>query len=473
MNVDKVNLNIANNVYCAQRNAKKQNNYNPGFTGAIPQYVIEQEINALNPKILRGINKLKNNIGEFQDICINACGTGLLAPLFIKYNPLSKTDEDTRTYSAWRQPLSAVLAIATQGLVTIPIVSKINSMANEGSMSIACNKTPFKDKKFVSKLIKDLNPGLSKDQIEQKTHGYMQEQNKNLINSLKKDNTVYYNIKGQNEAQKMAPEKFTDLLNRTVDDMIKDEEKQLERCKSEKLTKRIDRSEFYRNNYDLSMNLMNEMETKINSTDNIKEMNDFLKSKYKTLKQNKADKNLLDIVSETRTLSSAGKDAMIEKVHKMKGHVEKYKNFTSKEQVIESVKASVADRINSHNEAITFLNKVKGAIKENKTVSEIETMFAQQIKDAKKAKKEFRLADKIFSEEVASKLKSLTTKHIEGVKRISTLLGALAVLPISCELLNWIYPRFMDAVFPNLSSKKHNNESKELVEKATKNSEVK
>ena len=85
MNVDKVNLNIANNVYCAQRNAKKQNNYNPGFTGAIPQYVIEQEINALNPKILRGINKLKNNIGEFQDICINACGTGLAIISFSTY----------------------------------------------------------------------------------------------------------------------------------------------------------------------------------------------------------------------------------------------------------------------------------------------------------------------------------------------------------------------------------------------------
>ena len=473
MNVDKVNLNITNNAYCAQR---KQNNLNTnylGFTGSIPQSVIEKEINALNPKMLKWINKLKHHIGEFQDICINAFGTGLLAPLSIKLNPLSDTDEDTRTYSAWRQPLSAVLAIATQGLVTIPITSKINSMANEGSMNLECNKTPFRDKDYVLKLVKKLNPGLSKKQLEEKADEIVNEQHKNMLNSLRKDNTVYYNIKGEAKPQKMAADKFTDLLNRTVDDMIKDEEKQLKRCQDEKLTKRIERSEFFRNNYDTSKNLLDEMEAKINSTDNVNDISNFLKSKYKSLKHNKADQHLLNIVSETRVLASAGKDEMLKKVQKMQGHVEKYKNFTSKEQVIEAVKASVSDRINSHNEAIDFLNKIKQAIKENKTVSEIEEMFAKQIKEAKKTNKEFRLADKIFSEEVAGKLKALTKSHIEGVKRIATLAGALAVLPVSCALLNWVYPRFMDAVFPNLSSKKHNNVSKELVNEATKNSEVK
>ena len=140
MNVNKINLNTKNNGYYYQQQNNITNNQ-VGFTSNIPQATIEKEINALNPSILRGINKLKNNIGEFQDICINALGTGLLAPIFIKYNPLSKTDEDTRTYSAWRQPISALLAIATQGLFTIPIVSKINSMANEGAMNLDCNKT--------------------------------------------------------------------------------------------------------------------------------------------------------------------------------------------------------------------------------------------------------------------------------------------------------------------------------------------
>ena len=472
MNIDKINLNIKNSGYHSQRQSKTPNNQ-IGFTSSIPQSTIEKEINALNPSILRGINKLKNNIGEFQDICINALGTGLLAPIFIKYNPLSKTDEDTRTYSAWRQPLSALLAIATQGLFTIPIVSKINSMANEGALNLDCNKTPFKDKDYAMHLMKKLHPGLNKQQREILADEYIAKQDENLINTLKKENTVYYTIKGQTEPVKISQEKYTEALNKTVDSMLADEEKRLKVCNDVKLTKRIERSEFYRNNYDTSKTLLNEIEAKINSTDDVKEITKFLKNKHKELKNAKANTQLLDMITETRTLGSAGKDKMLEKVKRMQGHVEKYKNLKSKEQVVEAVKASISERINDHKDSIEFLNKVKKAIAENKTVSDIEEMCKLKIQEAKNANKEFRLADKVFSKEVASKLKELTKKHIEGVKRIATLAGALIILPISCDLLNRIYPRFMDIAFPKLSSKKHNNESKELVDKATKNSEVK
>lgn len=472
MNIDKINLNIKNSGYHSQRQSKTKNNQ-IGFTSNIPQATIEKEINALNPSILRGINKLKNNIGEFQDICINALGTGLLAPIFIKYNPLSKTDEDTRTYSAWRQPLSALLAIATQGLFTIPIVSKINSMANEGALNLDCNKTPFKDKDYAMHLMKKLHPGLNKKQREALADEYIAKQDANLINTLKKENTVYYTIKGQTEPVKISQEKYTEVLNKTVDSMLADEEKRLKVCNDVKLTKRIERSEFYRNNYDTSKNLLNEIEAKINSTDDVKEITKFLKNKHKELKKAKANTQLLDMITETRILGSAGKDKMLEKVKRMQGHIEKYKGLKSKEQVVEAVKASISERINEHKDSIEFLNKVKKAIAENKTINEIEEMFKLKIKESKNANKEFRLADKIFSKEVATKLKEITKKHIEGVKRIATLAGALIILPISCDLLNRIYPRFMDIAFPKLSSKKHNNESKELVDKATKNSEVK
>lgn len=191
------------------------------------------------------------------------------------------------------------------------------------------------------------------------------------------------------------------------------------------------------------------------------------------MKANKANKHLLDIISETKDLANAGKSDMAEKVNKMLGHVEKYKGFTSREAVAAEVQKSIASRVTEHKDTIKFLEDVQKAITDGKTASEIETMFTQKVKQLKEAGKEFRLADKVFSEEVASKLKTITKKHIEGVKRISTLVVALAMLPITCSLLNWIYPRFMDAVFPNLSNKKHGNEAKELVEKATKNSEVK
>ena len=441
----------------------------------VQQYseIFLKEINNLNTPVLKGINKLRNNIGEFQDICINALGTGLLAPIFIKYNPLSKTDEDTRTYSAWRQPLSAGLAILTQGVFTIPIVKLINSMANKGALNIDCNNTPFKDKKYVMHYIKKLHPELDKQQIETQANEYIENQNKNLINTLRKENTVYYTQKGKTETIQIPKEKYTEVLNKTVDSMLSEENERLKVCQEIKLKKRVDRSEFYRNNYETSKKLLDEIETKINSTDDIKEINKFLKNKYKELKKSKANQQLLDIITETKIHGSAGKDKMLEKVNKMQRHVEKYKNFTSKEQVVNAVKESISQRINEHKDSIEFLKKIKQAIAENKTVSQIEEMFKQKIKQSKEANKEFRLSDKIFSKEVANKLKDLTKKHIEGVKRIATLAGALIILPISCELLNWVYPRFMDIAFPKLSSKKHTNESKDLIDKANKNSEVK
>ena len=88
-------------------------------------------------------------------------------------------------------------------------------------------------------------------------------------------------------------------------------------------------------------------------------------------------------------------------------------------------------------------------------------------------RKEIKTKNKEFADEVIKKLKDLTKSRIEGCKRIANLIVALAVLPVACSLLNWIYPRFMAAVFPNLSNKKHGNESQELVDKATKNQEVK
>lgn len=494
MKIEKVNSDFINRTYLSKKDDKT---VALGFTGHTPQTVIEKAINQNNTPVLRGINRLRNNIGEFQDICINAIGTGFLAPVFIKYNPLSKTDEDTRTYSAWRQPVSAGLAILTQGLITIPVVKVIKNMANNGYLNEECNLTPFRDKTYIEKLMKKMHPDANKKQLEKYISEYLKSNNGDLqstIASLKEDNTVYYTVKklfdkqrktNNNEEHqlskrvKMDPQKYSKLLNRTVDDMIKDEQIQLDRCENEKYTKRLAQSEYYRTNSSDALNLLNEMKTKINSTEDIKEIKKQLKTQYKKLKSNKANPHLLSMLEETIALSVAGKDNMLEKVNKMEGHVHKHMNKTP-EEVVTAVKASLKERIDAHKGVIEFLNKVKDAIKDGKTVSQIEEMFTKEVEDyhQKAVKlnlenKESRLKNKKFSHEVANKLKTLTQKHIEGVKRISTLIAALAVLPVSCSLLNWIYPRFMDAVFPNLSSKKHNNESKELVDNATKNSEVK
>ena len=61
------------------------------------------------PRLLFWLNK---HNGEIANNIVIAIGTAFVAPIFIAFNPFSKEDKETKIYSAWRQPLSAVLALA-------------------------------------------------------------------------------------------------------------------------------------------------------------------------------------------------------------------------------------------------------------------------------------------------------------------------------------------------------------------------
>ena len=116
MSVEKVNYNsiLQSKARPERLNASiepgsAQRNHYLNFTGAraaaqpismVSTPEIKEVLMKLMPSIFRGMQKLKNSIGEFQNIVINSLGTGLVAPILIKYNFLSKTDEDTRTYTA-------------------------------------------------------------------------------------------------------------------------------------------------------------------------------------------------------------------------------------------------------------------------------------------------------------------------------------------------------------------------------------
>src|SRR5574344_2977625 len=120
------------------------------------------------PKPVRILNKMKKMLGgETTNICINALGTGLIAPIFIKYNFLSKTDNDTRTYSAWRQPVSAVLSVATQVGLLIPINRWMNKLSNEGRLLNLdmLNQGGYQNEAYLRKRIRKANPGATKEQI--------------------------------------------------------------------------------------------------------------------------------------------------------------------------------------------------------------------------------------------------------------------------------------------------------------------
>ncbi len=97
----------------------------PSFHGSYDKVITEKLHHAKALKFMKNLEWLK---GEIGGILITALGTGLVAPIFIGFNPFVKAPKnatkeekqdvkDTKMYTAMRQPISAVLAILFQASV--------------------------------------------------------------------------------------------------------------------------------------------------------------------------------------------------------------------------------------------------------------------------------------------------------------------------------------------------------------------
>lgn len=95
---------------------------------------IQKEINNTMPRKVRMLSSYRKLMGERQDIVLNAIGTGIVAPVFIRYNSLSDTDKYTKTYSALRQTAMAVIAVVIQAGITIPLDKYIDKLIQKGKL---------------------------------------------------------------------------------------------------------------------------------------------------------------------------------------------------------------------------------------------------------------------------------------------------------------------------------------------------
>lgn len=488
MKVEKVNLKSYNNApklrvtsgFSRQPSLKGVGCDSTSFTGGIPQGDLVKDIQKYMPASLKFINKFADSMGEVSNILINAAGTGLVAPIFIKYNPLSKTDEDTRTYSAWRQPISAILAIGTQVSMVAPFNNLINNMANSGYLDEYYNKTNFQDDKYIAKLIKRENKNISKEQLAKAVEKEKTRQYNDLIENLRNKNQILIR---QDKAPTtvMKKDSYENLLLGTIEDMINKDKETLKKCDT-KSEKRIIRSEILRRHNENAALTLNEIDTKLKSFTTLSEYKSYLASKIKSMKAENADEELIKMVNEVleraKYVNAAPEDeaalmkAMDEKVAKMRSHVNTYSNMLSEAEVKQHVEASVANRKTALNKSIEVLKELKSDVTSpnGTTVKNIENKIKAKLKEANLVEDCSIKSD--FAKQVVEKYKSNVEGSLKGYKQYTGLIISLAVLPITCCLLNWVYPRFMDAIFPNLSNKKHDNEANALVAKAPKKEEV-
>lgn len=115
---------------------------------------VEKEINGRLGAPSKFFRWLSGWQGELQSQVINNVFTGTLAYYMIAHNPISKQDEKTKKYTAWRQPISAVIAMTAGFGMTVGINRIMDSVYHEGNFeTIDLRLVPGKD--YLKRAYKD------------------------------------------------------------------------------------------------------------------------------------------------------------------------------------------------------------------------------------------------------------------------------------------------------------------------------
>lgn len=401
---------------------------------------VQKELLKVMPKSIRTIDKMSSFVGEVPNIVINAIGTGLVAPIFIKYNFLSKTDEDTRTYSAARQPVSAILAVLIQAGLVIPVDRGIENLVNSGYFDNSwLDQKGIQDVKYLQRQLKKENPNLPKADLKKLAEEKQLEQMQKLIDSLRDNHKIEY---AKNGAMHVLPQEDLDkLLRRTVDSMLDDTSSTLKRYEGEKIYNQVERGDFLRKNSQEVLKSMQEVQNAAAANKSEEELAKWFKNQIGQMKKENASKDLIQIYDELSCWRSP--DIVGSKAGDIMHKTRSFEACADKKAVWESVMGELKKTTLELQEEKAVLERLKKAIYGGKSVEEVLTE-AKNLKNSN------------FVYEVIQKHSKNVSSNLKGFKQVTGLLVGLVTLPISCYALNWIYPKIMDKFFPELSKKKKN-----------------
>ena len=279
------------------------------FTGAAAKPVqaaksLKDFLLEIMPKKIKRMVKIHEGMGEVQNQLINAVGTGLVAPLFIKYNPISDTDENTRTYTAWRQPVSAVLAVATQAAIVVPFNSLIKKLSDVGFLPVSHNSTLFPSDDYVKAIIKKQNPDKKYTKAEMKDA--IEKYNKEvyepkLTKMIEEDRIVFNTTDGKTmSTMEMPKQDFKNLFEETLNTLIETEKNERRLAINQKLPKKIDRGIFFHDHPDETINILQRIRSKVSQ--------DYAQTEFERLPENKIQLSNKDFENECKQIIKELKD---------------------------------------------------------------------------------------------------------------------------------------------------------------------
>ncbi len=473
------------------------------------------------PWIARAMVKLHEGMGEVQNQLINAFGTGLVAPIFIMYNPLSDKDQDTKTYTAMRQPISAILAVGTQAAIVVPFNAMIKHDADIGYLPMQYNRTLFPSDDYIEKLVKKENPERKfkktkdVDELKDAIAAYKKEHyEKPLIKMIENDQIIFNTTDGKNKSTlEMPKEKFTELFKETIDEIIKEEENEKLNAINKKLPKKVERGIFYHTNAEQAMDIMRRLHKHVdfgelnfennplaieNAHKNFdKECNTIIKELKKENgkfpEKKVVNSEFIKILKELKRWNN-GKDepslrVLQDKIIKQIDLIKRMHSMESTKAIVSYVEGAVFRRTDAIDGTIKTLRTIQSRLEgDGISVKEAQAIIDEEIARSKKQVQQIlktrnpgkidiktapewiessgaRLSEKAKSiaKCIAKRAEKHATSYIDGLKRWTGLGVSLAILPLTCWLLNRIYPWVMDRVFPSLSkpkAKENNTEKK-------------
>jgi len=426
------------------------------FSGVKPSSVIEKPLTKAQEFLIdrtltkkyfgrtgRALNFLSETTGEIQNLWIMNVGTALIAPFLIANNPMSKEDKKTKVYTAWRQPLSAIinLAFALSINTTVPLLT--NRLAAEGRYEkLDMSDKPPSDvlKARYNSICKRFN---KMGKLDKKYFDLVNDGKINSVSAFKEKFSTFkvfesavHKVTLKKAADRLLDKNNTEgLYNITLKDFLIKNLKFQEDCVNNKILNpeatesklsKMTAIDFLRQfGYSVSEVDEKSLRTFVN--------NNIYKEKVRF---NPFEKKFVTRVAESVVHPDTINAETITLKHLFK--VLRINDKFGENEELLNMKMS---------EFLPWLNKnmnIQKAVNAAKRVK----VKAKPIN----SKSSLEFLEK-HAAEIASNAASTAAKNYGAYKSIEGIFLTLVTLPFSCGLLNWVYPRFMEKFLPNLITK--------------------
>lgn len=457
---------------------------NPNFKGNISSISQEaaSDIDKLVEALLKDkksrafINKFKAWQGELGGIMITAIGTGLIAPLSIAFNPFVKskpnaTEEEkkeldnTKKYTAMRQPISAALAILFQAGALKPIDKVVNEMTNNPNIAkrfwVVLDRSALQNKAYLERVIsKEMkeegttyaNKKAFKEELSKRVKAREAEQMTKLADGLAETGKI------QIGNRSFDNKSVAEILNAQIDAYAN---------KANGFKINDEGLEFYKNRANTLIS--NEKELKnLFAAHNLSTDEKELETYLRKAKDSTASDGVKELIDE---ILKRDPDCRESRCYRTLERIDKIKDACNGEFSTEKYLATMQDgnkKLQGIADGLESL-KIKDVAQADENI--IKQTLANIIEKCHYDGKDGRLRNLLegsgtflpdknaikakVKKEAIEGYKALIDSNYKGFNQLAKVaIGVLITLPITCTALNWVYPRFMDIFFPSLAGNK-------------------